>query len=55
MKGTLRVILEAYEAGLVEYEEARKLFRKLLAERFRVSADIYDHALSLLERAKKRQ
>jgi len=55
VKGTLRVILEAYEAGLVEYEEARKLFRKLLAERFRVSADIYDRALSLLETAKKIQ
>ncbi len=53
VKGTLRVIFEAHEAGLVEYEEARRLFRKLLAEQFRVSADIYDRALSLLERAKK--
>ncbi len=55
VKGTLRVILEAYEARLIQYEETRELFRQLLAERFRVTAEIYERALALLERAKERK
>jgi uncharacterized protein len=53
VKGTLRVILEAYEAHLIQYEETRRLFKALLAERFRVTAEIYERALALLEKAKK--
>jgi len=55
VKGTLRVILEGYEARLVQYEETRDLFRSLLAERFRVTAEIYGRALALLEMAKERK
>ncbi len=55
VKGTLRVILEAYEARLIQYEETRRLFRALLAERFRVTAEIYERALALLEKAKERK
>jgi predicted nucleic acid-binding protein len=55
VKGTLRVILEAYEARLIEHEEARKLFRALLGEQFRVSAGVYERALALLEKAKERK
>ena len=54
-KGSLRVILEAYEARLVRYEETRDVFRSLLAERFRVTAEVYERALPLLERAKERK
>ena len=53
VRGTLRVILEAYEAGLIEYREAREIFRQLLAERFHVSAQVYERALGLLEKSKK--
>ena len=53
VRGTLRVILEAYEAGHIEYGEARETFRQLLAERFRVSADVYERALNLLEKARE--
>jgi predicted nucleic acid-binding protein len=53
VRGTLRVILEAYEAGLIMYREARELFRQLLAERFHVSAEVYERALGLLEKSKK--
>jgi uncharacterized protein len=53
VRGTLRVILEAYDNGLIEYREAREIFRQLLAERFHVSADVYERALSLLEKSKK--
>ncbi len=53
-KGTLRVILEAYEAKLIQYEEAKDLFRQLLAERFRVSAEIYERALALLEKTREK-
>jgi predicted nucleic acid-binding protein len=52
-RGTLRVILEAYEAGLIEYRETREIFRQLLAERFHVSAEVYERALGLLEKSKK--
>ncbi len=55
VKGTLRVILEAYEAGSMRYEETRELFRQLLAERFQVTAEIYERALALLEKAKERR
>jgi predicted nucleic acid-binding protein len=55
VKGTLRVILEAYEARLVQYDETRDLFRSLLAERFRVTAEVYERALALLEKAKERR
>jgi|SRR5205807_417189 len=55
VKGTLRVILEAYEARLVKHEETRELFRALLAERFHVTAKVYERALSLLEKAKERK
>ena len=55
VKGTLRVILEAYETRLIRYQETRELFRQLLAERFRVTAEIYERALALLERAKERK
>ncbi len=55
VKGTLRVILEAYEARLIQYGETRELFRALLAERFRVTAEIYEQALALLEKAKERR
>ncbi len=51
--GTLRVIVEAFDEGLIEYEEARETFRQLLAQRFRVSAEVYERALNLLERARK--
>ena len=55
VRGTLRVILEAYTAGLVEYREAREIFRQLLAERFHVSAEVYERALALLDKAKQRK
>jgi len=55
VRGTLRVILEAYEAGLIEYRETREIFRQLLAERFHVSAEVYERALALLEKAKERK
>ncbi len=55
VKGTLRVILEAYEGRLLGYKEARELFRTLLAERFRVTAEIYERALALLEKARERK
>jgi uncharacterized protein len=52
VRGTLRVILEAYDARLIDYREAREIFRQLLAERFHVSAEVYERALALLEKAK---
>ncbi len=55
VRGTLRVILEAYDARLIEYREAREIFRQLLAERFHVSAEVYERALALLEKAKERK
>ncbi len=55
VKGTLRVILEAYEAQLIEYNETRELFRQLLAERFRVSAEVYERALALLEKTREKR
>ncbi len=53
VRGTLRVIVEAFDEGLIEYEEARETFRQLLAQRFHVSAEVYEGALSILERARK--
>ncbi len=53
VRGTLRVIVEAFDEGLIEYGEAREAFRQLLAQRFHVSAEVYEGALSLLERARK--
>ena len=55
VRGTLRVILEAYQARLIEYPEARQIFKQLLAERFHVSAETYERALALLENAKGRK
>src|SRR3990172_4962279 len=55
VRGTLRVILEAYEAQFLKYEETRELFRQLLAERFRVTAEVYERALALLEKAREKR
>ncbi|MFQ6075076.1 MAG: hypothetical protein ACE5Z5_02920 [Candidatus Bathyarchaeia archaeon] len=49
VKGTLRVVVEGYEKGVISYEEARDTFHQLLAQNFRVSIDVYLKALSLLE------
>lgn len=53
VRGTLRVIVEAYEAGLIDHLEAREIFRQLLVERFHVSAEVYERALGLLEKSRK--
>ncbi len=55
VKGTLRVVVEAYENRLIQYQETRELFRQLLAERFRVTAELYERAPALLEKSKERK
>jgi len=53
VKGTLRVVIEAYERGIIAYHEAKEAFTQLLAQNFRVSAEIYETALNILERVRR--
>jgi len=53
VKGTLRVVIEAYEKDIIAYDEAKEAFTQLLARNFRVSAEIYETALNILERVRR--
>ena len=51
--GRLHLLERLYENVIIAYHEAKEAFTQLLAQNFRVSAEIYKTALNILERVRR--